>query len=75
MLRIKASRADASQVYLLIEIPAQGAVPQILLLRSGAEILKRSLGPPQDGTVRMVLEKDDPLVAAIADPATEIDLV
>lgn len=75
VLRIKPSRADPSQVYLLIDIPAQGTVPQAILTRRGGEVLKRALEAPQDGTVRLVLETSDPLVAAIGDPATEIDLV
>lgn len=75
VLRIKPSRADASQVYLLIDCPSEGPVPQALLIRDGDTILKRALNAPQDGTIRLVLKSTDPLVAAIGDPATEIDLV
>lgn len=45
------------------------------MARGNGEILRRALGEPQDGMFRLILERSDPLLAAIGDPATEIDLV
>lgn len=75
VLRIRPSRADPDQVYLLIDIPDRAETPQVLMARDNGEILRRALGEPQDGMFRLILERSDPLLAAIGDPATEIDLI
>ncbi len=39
------------------------------------EFLKQALPSPEDRTVRLVMEADDPLIRAVAEPASEIYLL
>lgn len=79
-LRLKDSRANADQVYLLIDLPTHGPAretpPQSLILRTAAgAVLKQALSAPLEGTIRVVLESASELVEALGDPASRIDLI
>lgn len=79
-LRLKPSRANAEQVYLLIDLPDHGTArenpPQGLKLqKSDGTILQTPLGAPAEGTIRVVLESASELVEALGDPASQIFLI
>ena len=77
-IRIKPSRADENQVYILIDLPEHGSVnaPAVLMLRTAdGSIHKLALGAAEDGTIRVLSTAESDEVKALGDPATEIDLI
>ena len=52
-----------------------GAPGRIVVRTAGGEFLKQALPSPEDRTIRLVMEVDDPLVQAVGDPASEIYLL
>lgn len=77
-VRIKPSRADENQVYILVDLPEHGAVdaPGVMLLRGAdGSVHKLALGEAEDGTIRIVVAAKSDAVMALGDPATEIDLI
>jgi len=55
---------------------AAPAAPDRMVVRTAdGEFLKQALPSPEDRTVRLVMEADDPLIRAVAEPASEIYLL
>ncbi|MYE58393.1 MAG: hypothetical protein F4X35_02235 [Alphaproteobacteria bacterium] len=48
---------------------------QIVVHTASGECLKRVLAPPDARTIRLVMEADDPLVLALAEPSSEVFLL
>ena len=61
------------------EVPTSGptktAPGRIVVRTAGGEFLKRALPSPEARTIRLVMAADDPLVRAVAEPASEIFLL
>ena len=55
--------------------PASRGSRQLVVRTAGGEFLKQDLPSPEDRTVRLVLAADDPLVRAVAEPASEVFLL
>ena len=78
VVRLVASRAGDDQVYLLVELPEEtraGAPGRLVVRTADGEFLKQALPSPEARTIRLVMTADDPLVQAVAEPASEVFLL
>lgn len=75
-IRLRESRADASQVYVLIELPQPGMPAPRALFIYGEDggCRKFPLPADQDGVVQLLTAADSPLVSGLQDHRTEIFL-
>ncbi|MDH3242219.1 MAG: hypothetical protein OEO83_16320 [Alphaproteobacteria bacterium] len=73
-MTLRESRADRSQVYVLIQINGKAALsPRALFVIDDASACRKvSLPTPLNGTVQLLLDADSDIVAALRDPATEV---
>ncbi len=73
-MTLRESRADRSQVYVLIRLAGKAAMaPRALfVIDDDAACRKVALPMPLDGTVQLLLDADSDIVAALRDPATEV---
>jgi hypothetical protein len=74
-VRLVASRADAAQVYVVLEIDREVTPAVLLVLRDGVPAARLALPAAPDGHVQLVEAADSPLVAALRDPETELVLM
>ena len=75
-ITLKASRAEPSQTYVLIDlIDRQAEAPSTLFICSAAhDYHKVPLPEPRDGTIQLLAETDSPLVKGLKDAAAEVFL-
>jgi hypothetical protein len=73
-MTLRESRADRSQVYVLIQINGKAALaPRALFVIDDASACRKlSLPTPLNGTVQLLLDADSEIVSALRDPATEV---
>jgi hypothetical protein len=73
-MTLRESRADRSQVYVLIQINGKAALaPRALFVIDDASACRKvSLPTPLNGTVQLLLDADSDIIAALRDPATEV---
>jgi hypothetical protein len=73
-MTLRESRADRSQVYVLIQINGKAALaPRALFVIDDASACRKlSLPTPLNGTVQLLLDADSDIVSALRDPATEV---
>lgn len=73
-MTLRESRADRSQVYVLIQINGKAALaPRALFVIDDASACRKvALPTPLNGTVQLLLDADSDIVAALRDPATEV---
>jgi hypothetical protein len=75
-IRLRESRADAHQVYVLIELPdGLPTAPQALFIYGDdGSSRKFPLPPPQAGVIQLLTSSDSPLINGLQDHRTEIFL-
>lgn len=73
-MTLRESRADRSQVYVLIHISAKAALaPRALfVIDDAAACRKVPLPTPLNGTVQLLLDADSEIVSALRDPTAEV---
>lgn len=72
-IRLMPSKADPSQVYVVIEILDSGAAPPALFVCDAEDRCQRfPLPPAKDGVVQMLVAADSELVKALSDVKTEV---
>ena len=77
VVNLVTSRANAAQVYVLIETVDGGRsdLAELIVKTSAGEYLKESLPPPDEGTIRLLKSTGDPITKALRDPASEVFLL
>lgn len=76
-LTLTPSRARQGQLYVVLELtdPAASAPRQLMVRQTGGGWLRRALAQFADGRMQLLVEEDDPLIAALSDPEAEVYLV
>jgi hypothetical protein len=75
-IRLRASRAEPSQVYVMIELLDPGAeAPKALFIAQHPDgLLKQALPEARGGTVQLLAEVESDLIRALRDPGSEVFL-
>ena len=75
-ITLRASRAEPSQIYVLIEmIEPEGATPRTLFVsQHDHRVLKHALPDVDGDTIQLLAEGDSELVQALRDPGSEVFL-
>ena len=74
-IRFEASRAEPSQVYVIIELQDEEApAPRSLIVCDDSGSRKFALPPPHNGTVQVLVERDSDLIGALSDLGSEVYL-
>ena len=71
-IEIIPSRQGSGQVYLVIKMPFDTAHVSTMTVLTEDRVERTALSTPVDGVVQMILEQDDPLVAILRNPRSEI---
>ena len=73
-IELRASAAEPSQVYVIIELAAPEDAPTRLFVARAGGVVSAELPPARDGTIQLLSGADTPLVAALRDVGAEIYL-
>jgi hypothetical protein len=75
-LELRPSRADASQVYVVIRLSQGGDPPSNLFVRApGGAIEKAVLPEPASGRIQLLFSDSAAIIRALQDPDSEVSLV